>query len=231
MKICNGPAPFASCAERIKLRAPLVFMPCSVTHDLIQLRKQLRKQRRQLNRFQQRQAEQQVLQRLRAWPAYRQAQKIGVYLHAFGEIHTTKIIELCFAQGKQVYLPMICNMNDRLVWVRIQQGQYRNKRFAYHRLGMQEPMASRGQHVSELDLLLMPLLACDRHGTRIGMGGGYYDKTLASAPTTPLRVGLCHDFQIVDVPLAREAWDQPLDALISPHFQYSFQRKFAIYNH
>lgn len=125
-------------------------MPCSVTHDLIQLRKQLRKQRRQLNRFQQRQAEQQVLQRLRAWPAYRQAQKIGVYLHAFGEIHTTKIIELCFAQGKQVYLPMICNMNDRLVWVRIQQGQYRNKRFAYHRLGMQEPMASRGQHVSNL---------------------------------------------------------------------------------
>jgi 5-formyltetrahydrofolate cyclo-ligase len=79
---------------------------------------------------------------------------------------------------------MICNMNQRLVWVKVSRNQFQNKRFSHHPLGMQEPMATRGQHVSHLDLLLMPLLACDPYGTRIGMGGGFYDKTLASAPIT-----------------------------------------------
>ncbi len=43
----------------------------------------------------------------------------------------------------------------------------------------------------------MPLLACDTHGTRIGMGGGYYDRTLASAPQHPYRLGIAHDFQLI----------------------------------
>ncbi len=68
---------------------------------------------------------------------------------------------------------MICNMNQNLMWVKISSSQYLNKRFSHHPLGMKEPMASRGQHVSTLDLLIMPLLACDHLGTRIGMGGGY----------------------------------------------------------
>ena len=49
---------------------------------------------------------------------------------------------------------------------------------------MKEPMATRGQHVSTLDLLIMPLLACDQLGTRIGMGGGFCDRTLATAHIT-----------------------------------------------
>ncbi len=66
---------------------------------------------------------------------------------------------------------MICSINQRLVWVRISKNQYVNRRFSHHPLGMKEPMATRGKHVSKLDLLLMPLLACDQYGTRIGMGG------------------------------------------------------------
>lgn len=183
---------------------------------LQELRKTLRKQRRQLSIYSQRQAEQQVFNQLIRFAPFRHAKKIGVYLHAFGEIRTQKIIEYCFAQGKHVYLPMICNMNDQLVWVRISAAQYRQQRFAVHRLGMHEPMQSRGQHVRHLDLLLMPLLAFDVHGTRIGMGGGFYDKTLASASYTLYRVGLAHEFQFQSEPLQRHLWDQPLHALISP---------------
>ena len=61
-------------------------------------------------------------------------------------------------------------MNQQLTWVEISQNQYRSQRFAHHRLGMREPMATRGLHASKLDLLVMPLLACDQYGTRIGMG-------------------------------------------------------------
>lgn len=193
-------------------------------YDLNPLRKTLRQQRRALNEFQQRQAGQAILKRLIRIPEFQQAGKIGVYLHAFGEVHTQKIMQYCFARSKAVYLPMICSMNQRLVWVRISQHQYRSRRFARHPLGMKEPVQARGLHVSKLDLLIMPLLACDIYGTRIGMGGGFYDKTLASAPGKPVRLGLAHDFQFMPQALPREAWDQPLDALLTPRSFLRFKR-------
>ncbi|ENW78791.1 5-formyltetrahydrofolate cyclo-ligase [Acinetobacter sp. ANC 3929] len=188
------------------------------------LRKQLRSKRRQLSIYEQNKAEQQVLVRLNHFPRFKAAKKIGLYLDAFGEVHTNKIIKLCFQRNKQVYLPMICNMNQNLIWIRVSATQYLNKRFSHHPLGMKEPMASRGRHVSHLDLLIMPLLACDNEGTRIGMGGGYYDRTLATATHSPYRLGLAHDFQYVDHPLSRQKWDQPLDGLLSPKKLYHFKR-------
>lgn len=193
--------------------------------ELTQLRKKIRKQRKQVSVLQQQYSEQHILNRLRHLPEFKHAKHVGIYLHAFGEIQTRKIIEYCFHQKKSVYLPMICNMNQRLVWVKISLHQFYNQRFSYHPFGMQEPMASRGQHVSHLDLLIMPLLACDAFGTRIGMGGGFYDKTLASAPYhRPFRLGLAHAFQLVPQTLIREPWDQPLDGLLMPQQFLRFNR-------
>jgi len=192
--------------------------------DLKILRKQLRHQRRAVSPFAQKQAQQQVLNQLLRLKAFQHSKKIGVYLHAFGEIQTRHIIEYCFKQHKEVYLPMICTMNKQLHWVKITQQQYRNNRFSHHPLGMKEPMANRGLHVSTLDFLIMPLLACDIYGTRIGMGGGFYDKTLARAGKKPFRLGIAHDFQLIQQRLHRETWDQPLDALITPSKYLHFKR-------
>lgn len=192
--------------------------------DLKILRKQLRHQRRVVSPFVQKQAQQQVLNQLLRLKAFQHSKRIGVYLHAFGEIQTRHIIEYCFKQHKEVYLPMICNMNQQLHWVKITQQQYRNNRFSHHPFGMKEPMANRGLHVSTLDFLIMPLLACDIYGTRIGMGGGFYDKTLASAGQRPFRLGIAHDFQLINARLHRETWDQPLDALITPSKYLHFKR-------
>lgn len=188
------------------------------------LRKTLRQRRRQVSMLSHKQSESKTAYKLIKHSIFKSSNKVGIYLHAFGEIHTQKIIDLCFLMGKQVYLPMICNMNQQLVWVKISRNQYYNKRFSHHPLGMKEPMASRGFHVSHLDLLIMPLLACDPAGTRIGMGGGFYDKTLATAPKKPIRLGLAHDFQFITQTLHRETWDQPLDALLSPTKLLRFKR-------
>ncbi|RZF51598.1 5-formyltetrahydrofolate cyclo-ligase [Acinetobacter halotolerans] len=195
-----------------------------MSNALNALRKQLRLKRKQVSRYEQKKAELQVLHQLRRLSKFKSATKIGLYLHAFGEVHTQKLLELCFQQKKQVYLPMICNMNQTLVWVKISANQYFNKRFSHHPLGMKEPMASRGKHISTLDLLIMPLLACDHNGTRIGMGGGFYDRTLATAKYRPYRLGLAHSFQYVEEPLFRQKWDQPLDSLLTPTRQYRFSR-------
>lgn len=181
------------------------------------LRKQLRQQRRRINPFLQKQSEVRVLHQLLKFPPFRSSQKIGLYLHAFGEIQTNLIIHACFKLGKTVYLPKICNMNDRLIWVKITQHQFNNQKFTQHRLGMKEPSAGRANHVSHLDLLVMPLLACDLNGTRLGMGGGFYDRTLASTQYRPIRLGIAHDFQLIEKYLVRQPWDQPIHYLITPH--------------
>ncbi|MGK5736875.1 5-formyltetrahydrofolate cyclo-ligase [Acinetobacter junii] len=186
------------------------------------LRSDIRRKRKNVSISQHKKNEHQILNRLKNTPQFKTSQKIGLYLDAFGEIRTQKIIQLCFQHHKDVYLPMICNMNQNLVWVKINLQQYKNKRFSHHPLGMKEPMASRGHHVSKLDLLIMPLLTCDHHGTRIGMGGGFYDRTLASARHFPFRLGIAHDFQYIEETLHRNIWDQPLDALITPSHKHYF---------
>lgn len=195
-----------------------------MTFVLSSLRKQLRAQRRQLNCFQQRQAEQQCLQHLIRLPEFQAAQHVGLYLHAFGEVSTQAIIWNCFQRAKQVYLPVICNMNQHLRWVKISTGQYRTQRFSWHHLGMQQPMTTHSHSVSHLDLLVMPLLACDSKGLRLGMGGGYYDRTLAQTPHRPFRLGLAHEFQWLNDELPAQPWDQALDALLTPKQLRRFKR-------
>lgn len=192
-----------------------------MTIALPALRKQLRSQRRQLDRYQQRQTEQRCLQRLIHMPEFKQARHVGLYLHAFGEVATDRMIWQCFKQHKKVYLPLICNMTQHLRWVNITAQQYRQRRFCRHRLGMQQPMATHTWPVTHLDLLVMPLLACDPTGLRLGMGGGYYDRTLAMAAQRPFRLGLAHEFQYLEQTLPAQAWDQALHALLSPqHLRY-----------
>jgi 5-formyltetrahydrofolate cyclo-ligase len=81
--------------------------------------------------------------------------------------------------------------------------------------GISEPPADLPQ--ARPDLLLVPLLAADRQGNRLGQGGGHYDRTLAALRAQgPLRaIGLAWDMQIIDA-LSARAWDQPLDAIATP---------------
>lgn len=192
--------------------------------ELKQLRKSIRQQRRALTIFQQRQAEQAILAYCYHHAKLKSAQHIGLYLHDFGEIFTRKLIEYCFSQQKSVYLPQICEMNQRLVWVKIARHQYRNQRFVRHRLKMLEAKASRGRAIQQLDLLFMPLLACDNIGMRLGMGGGFYDRTLANVPYRPYRIGLAHDFQYLQQRLPAQKWDEGVDELWTPSALYRFKR-------
>lgn len=191
---------------------------------LAALRKQIRQKRRQVSTQTHLQSAQKIAHTLRRVAVFKHSQHIGIYLDAFGEIQTHHIILSLFKMGKKVYLPKICHMNQHLRWVKISKQQYLNKRFYKHRLGMFEPMQSQGRTVKTLDLLILPLLICDETGTRIGMGGGYYDRTLSNAPIRPYRIGIAHEFQVQPSPLKREPWDQRLDALITPEKLRYFQR-------
>ena len=191
----------------------------------LNFRKTIRAQRRKVSIYQHRQSEQCIFASIMKNPKFNTSQNIGIYLNAFGEIYTNKIILLCFKHNKNVYLPRICNMNQKLYWVKISAHQFKTKRFSQHQLGMLEPKNSRGIHVNQLDLIFMPLLACDLHGNRMGMGGGFYDRTLVNATHKPFRVGLAHDFQVFEQTFNRQIWDQPIHMLFSPTKILNFKSK------
>lgn len=193
-------------------------------HSLTQLRKVAKQTRRKLSKYQQLQAESHVLKQVVRHPHFKNAHHIGIYLSAFGEIQTRQLILFCFRLKKQVYLPQINPMNQTLNWVNISLYQYKNQRFHMHYLGMREPKNHRGHPIHCLDLLFLPLVLADQVGTRIGMGGGYYDRSLAQSLKQPYRIGLAHDFQVSQSHLPRKKWDQPLDALITPTQSLLFKR-------
>ncbi len=81
--------------------------------------------------------------------------------------------------------------------------------------------------VAELDFILTPLVAFDSQGNRLGMGGGYYDRTLAQIPDNavkkPVLIGIAHQCQEVDaLPIA--SWDVPLDYIVTPERIYCPER-------
>lgn len=89
-------------------------------------------------------------------------------------------------------------------------------------VGTREPVTENSLAVSKLDLLLMPLLACDHSGVRLGQGGGWYDRTLDKPQTElPLCVGIGFDEQLVEH-LPREAHDQTLDIFLSARHSRAF---------
>ena len=68
------------------------------------------------------------------------------------------------------------------------------------------------------DIVILPLVFADRHGTRIGHGKGHYDRALAHLRESGLifAIGIGWESQISDTPLPRDEWDVPLDAVVTP---------------
>ena len=190
--------------------------------DLKQLRRQLRQQRRAIPVRQQRAAGKAILQHVKHHAVLAAQQKIGTYLSAFGEVDTAPLINWCFKQQKQLYLPKVRHVDQKLLWLRVSRRQWQNYRFHRHSLGMQQPHHQRGIAIRQLDVVIMPLLAFDLRGTRLGMGGGFYDRTLAGCQLRPFRLGIAYDFQQVDY-LPRHPWDQTLDAIATPTRLYRFK--------
>ncbi|PTQ89541.1 5-formyltetrahydrofolate cyclo-ligase [Agitococcus lubricus] len=175
-----------------------------------QLRQQLRHQRRQLTFYQQKQASRALIQRLQKQSFFKQAQKIGIYDAMDGELDITALIQQAH---KSYYLPVLRRFpKQRLAFVRITSWH----RLAKHRYGMKEPQYRPRLMIDDLDIVLMPLVGFDNAGNRLGMGGGYYDRSLAyQKKTTLVKVGIAHDCQEVGS-LANMAWDIPLDVIVTP---------------
>lgn len=178
-----------------------------------QLRQQIRKTRANLTALQQQQAEDSITQQALAFIEERNAQHIALYVSFDGEISTEKLIKTLWAQDKHVYLPVLHPFNpNHLLFLRYLPDTPMLK----NKFGIWEPKLN-VQNVlplDELDILFTPLVAFDKQGNRLGMGGGFYDRTLQHWQKSPfIPVGLAHQCQQVEQ-LPTEAWDVPLHQIL-----------------
>jgi len=188
------------------------------------LRRKLRHARRQLTPAQQRLAARRLYRQLAQHPRFRRARHIALYLPNDGEIDPRLLLQAAQRRGKATYLPVLNPWpRTRMVFQRIEPGeQLRRNRF-----GILEPVirAARQRRVWALDLLLMPLVGFDGKGGRLGMGGGFYDRSLAyramrKKSHKPTLLGLAHECQRVDrLPL--ESWDVALQATVTDQGWYA----------
>ncbi len=185
--------------------------------NLPSARQKLRQQRRALSHTAQLTASDNLTSLLTNHPWFRNSRRIGFYLANDGEIDAAAAMTIAAAAGKTCYLPVLHPLKfNRLYFARHNPGGQLVK----NRYGIPEPkMSSGGVSPSwSLNLVLLPLVGFDRRGNRLGMGGGYYDRTLAfktvSPQYGPKLMGLAHSLQELDN-IPRQHWDIPLDGIIT----------------
>ncbi len=179
------------------------------------IRQQIRQKRKKLTTQAQQQAAQQLVQQLAKISEVINAQHIGIYLSNDGELNTMPFIHWCWQQQKNVYIPVLHPFTKGylLFFQYTPTTPLKNNKF-----NIKEPLLNIQTlcPINNLDLLFMPLVAFDNQGNRLGMGGGFYDRTLSNHQMhKPLLIGLAHDCQQVDS-IPTEHWDIPLQKIVTP---------------
>lgn len=188
-----------------------------------QLRRQLRAARRALTPAQQRQAALGLYRQLAQHPLFRRARYIALYLPNDSEIDPRPLLREAQRRGKQTFLPVLSDWpRTKMVFQRVRRGE----KLRSNRFGIAEPGIDRARQrtVWALDLILLPLVGFDEHGGRLGMGGGFYDRSLAyrgrrRAWHAPTLLGLAHECQKVER-LTQASWDVPLRGTVTDEAWY-----------
>lgn len=180
-----------------------------------QIRQQIRLRRRALTPEQQTQFALLAADRMMAYPPVLLAHTVAVFLSFDGELDTRPLIDQLWRAGKRVYLPVLHPFSPgNLLFLHY----HPSSDLLVNRLKIREPKLDVRDvlPLSQLDVLVTPLVAFDADGQRLGMGGGFYDRTLQNWRQHRLQpVGYAHDCQQVDA-LPTEQWDIPLPAVITP---------------
>ncbi len=193
------------------------------TTNKTDLRKLIRDKRKSLSDIQQAKAAQGLLSQLLVIPEFLSAEKIALYLCNDGEIDPVEVMQWCWKNSRQAYVPRVVqNHKNSLLFAQVTE----NTEFTENRYGISEPVVAQEQLLSaqDLDLVLMPLVAFDDNGNRLGMGGGFYDTTFEFIKkgnvVKPHLIGIAHEIQKVEN-IEAESWDIPLSTVVSDSRVYN----------
>jgi 5-formyltetrahydrofolate cyclo-ligase len=174
------------------------------------LRQQILARRRALSHEEWRASSRSAQRRLIALDEFSRAGCIALYAPAHNETDTVEILEAAFAAGKRVLYPAVCG--ERMVFRQVEGLQHLSK----GSFGILEPCPTGiDHHADEPDLIVVPGVAFDPHGHRIGYGKGFYDRFLQHPGRRAHLIGLCHDFQLVEGAIPAEEHDVRMELVVT----------------
>ncbi|MDQ7048469.1 MAG: 5-formyltetrahydrofolate cyclo-ligase [Enterobacterales bacterium] len=187
------------------------------------IRKQIRQKRQSLSLQQANQAGISLAKQLSAHLSIQPAHKIACFLSFDREIATQSVIQQIFNANARCYLPKLRPLKPYRLWF---MPYFPKSPVSKNHYGIDEVDQSLSEAIrpSTLDIVLMPLVAFDRQGNRLGMGAGYYDATfahLAKSQKRPKFIGLAYEFQRQKT-LPFDPWDIPLDGVCTEQGFYDF---------
>ena len=166
-------------------------------------------------------------ERLSELNVLRQARNIAAYLASPEEASVTPFVEIAWQRAQAVFLPWIDAQPRKMVLRRYQPSDVLVK----NRFGLFEPdRQNDATSANQLDCVLVPLVAFDDQGTRLGMGGGYYDSFFTEAKGRPLLIGAAFSEQYAAAPLPQAAWDVPLDFVVTDAGVSQFRKPGATWD-
>ena len=183
------------------------------------LRQRNRKLRADIDPEQQERTAEALCHSIIALDEYQQSQSIAAYFAVNGEIGLEPVIRHAWSQGKKIYLPNLDQVSLRF------SPYFEGQAMRINKFRLPEPDVSDDEMLAPeaLDLVLAPLVVFDGDCNRIGMGGGFYDRSFAfrknPSSTRPVIIGVAHELQKVDQ-LVPEAWDVRLDLVVTERSIY-----------
>jgi len=193
-----------------------------------ELRQSIRQKRRTLDDDQAASCARSLARNACTLRAVTNSRHVAAYLAADGEIDPWPLMLNLWAAGKILYLPVLAPFTEGQLWF----ARYKPAdRLVLNRYGIAEPLVRELVKPWALDLILTPLVAFDAAGHRIGMGGGYYDRSLAFLRARrywrkPRLLGLAYEFQKQPV-ITPNPWDIPLDGVVSEAHLYLTDREHS----
>nr|VFK30612.1 MAG: 5-formyltetrahydrofolate cyclo-ligase [Candidatus Kentron sp. MB]VFK75321.1 MAG: 5-formyltetrahydrofolate cyclo-ligase [Candidatus Kentron sp. MB] len=188
---------------------------CLLLSSRRDIRSQIRAKRQGLSRASRIRCAKRLTANLVTSPLFQRSQRIACFFPRDGEIDLSLLFPRLFSLGKRAYLPVL---HGKKLWFLPFDGK---TPLVCNKYGIPEPGASPHLRCAPwaLDLVLTPLVAFDDMGNRLGMGGGYYDRTFAYLPQRrvfirPKLVGVAYAFQQMTLP-AQNHWDIPMDAIVT----------------
>lgn len=183
------------------------------------LRQHYRHYRQNLSKTEQKRASENIIDIALKSKVFLGTQKIACYLANDGELDLMPLILALWQLNINTYLPVLHPFSKgHLLFIQYTE----TTQMTSNRFGIQEPLLNIEKVIKpeELDCLLIPLVSFDKQGNRLGMGGGFYDRTLEPVITKgiierPQLIGVAHEGQMSEE-LPSQGWDIPMQAILTP---------------
>lgn len=171
------------------------------------IRARIKSLKKMLDEVEKNAAAEAVFERLEHSAAFQLAEKVLMYHSLPDELDTRRFLNK-WKDRKKFFLPRVNGVNLELL-------PYDETRLEIGSFHIEEPKGNEICPVEEIEMIVVPGIAFDRKGQRLGRGKGFYDRLLKSAKA--MKIGVGYDFQLIEE-LPSEAHDVPMDMVITEHF-------------